>query len=76
MNRDDVRMIERGCRLRFLDEAAAAALIGDPIGGQHFDGDLAPQPWVARAIDLAHAPGADKAEDLVAAEPSTRLQGH
>ena len=76
VNRDDVRMIERRCRLRFLDEAAAAALIRDAIGGQHLDRDVAPQPWVPRAIDLAHAPGTDQTENVVAAEPCTGLQGH
>ena len=73
MNRDDVRMIERRGRLRLLHEAAATALVGDAIGGQHLDGDVAAEPWIAGAIDLAHAPGANKAEDLVGAEPSTRL---
>ena len=63
VNRDDVRMIERRCGLRFLDEAAAAALIRHAIGGQHLDRDVAPQPWVARAIDLAHAPGADQSRE-------------
>ena len=69
-------MIERRCRLRFLDEAATTALIGDAVGGQHFDRDVASQPWVPRAIDLAHAPGADQTENVVGAEPRTRLQGH
>ena len=69
VNRDDVRMIERGGRLRLLDESAATALVGDAIRGQHLNGNLAPEPWIAGAIDLAHAPGSHKAEDLVGAEP-------
>ena len=76
VNRDDVRMIERGGRLRFLHESAATALVGDAISGQHLDGNLAAEPGIAGAVDLAHAPGANKAEDVVGAEPSTRLQGH
>ena len=60
VNRDDVRMIERGGGLRFLDEPAAAVLVGDAIGGQHLDRHLAAQPRIARAIDLAHAPGANQ----------------
>ena len=69
-------MIERGGRLRLLYESAATALVGDAIRRQHFNGNLAPEPGIAGAVDLAHAPGANKAEDLVGAEPSTRLQSH
>ncbi len=59
VNRDDVRMIERRRGVCFLDEATTAILVGDPIGGQHLDRDVALEPRIARAIDLAHAPGAD-----------------
>ena len=76
VNRDDVRMAESGCRPRLLDESAATVLVGDAIGGQHLDRDVAPEPWVARAVDLAHAPGADKAKNLVGAEPTTGMQYH
>jgi hypothetical protein len=69
-------MVERGSRLRLLYESPATALVGDAMRGQHLDGHLAPEPRIAGAIDLAHAPGANQAEDLVGAEPRTWLQGH
>jgi len=41
-----------------------------------FDGDVALQADVARAMDLAHAPRAERSDDLVAAEPITRGSRH
>ena len=38
-----------------------AILVGDAVGGQDLDGDLATKPRVARAIDLAHPTRADGA---------------
>ena len=35
-----------------------------------------PQPRVARAIDLAHAAGAERRDDLVEAEAGAGLEGH
>ena len=37
-------------------------------GVDHLDGDVAAQPRVARAIDLAHAAGPEASDDLVGAE--------
>src|SRR5262245_26870203 len=44
--------------------------------GQHLDGDVTTEPNVAGAIDLAHAPGADWAEDLVAAKSGSCGERH
>src|SRR5262245_40737706 len=55
VDRQDVRMIERRGGMRFLLEAAQQ--VGD-MGqrcGQNFDRHLAPQPFIARAIDDASA---------------------
>ena len=38
--------------------------IGRKQLGQHLDGDVAVQPRVARAVDLAHAARADRRQDL------------
>ena len=76
VNRDDVRMIERGCRLRLLDEAPAAALVGQAIGRQHLDGHFAAEPRVAGAIDFAHAPGTDWTEHLIRTEPCAGGERH
>ena len=73
----DVRMVEgaRWCGLR--------ARIADGDSGesremrrQYLDRHRAIQACVARAVDLAHAPGADRAENLVGPEPRPGLQGH
>ena len=73
---DDVRVIEGGGGLRFLDEPAAAVSIRQAIGGQHLDGHLATQPRVAGAIDLAHAAGAERRDDFVRAEPGAGEKPH
>ena len=55
-------------RARFLLEALQALGIGRERRGQDLDGDVATEPRVAGAIDLAHPAGADLAEDLVRPE--------
>ena len=74
--RTDVRMIECGRRLRLLDETSAASLVRQTIDGQHFDGDFAPQPRVLGLVDFTHAPGAERAKELVWAEPHADGKGH
>ena len=60
-----MRVIERGERLGLTLEAR------DPIGiachgvGHHFDRDLASKSGIAGAIHLAHAAGAEEADDFV-----------
>ncbi len=39
------------------------------MGGQHFDGDIAIEPRVARPIDLAHPAAAERLKNLVRTEP-------
>ena len=66
------------CReeLRFALEA------GQPIGiageevGQDLERDVAPEPRVAGAKHLAHAPGAELADDLIRAQFRAGSQGH
>ena len=69
-------MIERGGRARFLLESAQPIGVGCDCGGQDLDRDVAAQPRVVRAIDLAHAPGTDGAEDFVGAKARAWLEGH
>ena len=64
-DREDVRMVERRGGARLLLEAAQPIGIGRERGGQDLDRDLASEPRVARAVDLAHAAGAERREDLV-----------
>ena len=64
----DVRMVERGEDLRFALEAGQAiGIVGEGIG-QDFQGDIAIELGVARAIDLAHAARTESGENLIRAE--------
>ena len=72
----DIGMAERGQRLCF------ALQPGQPIGiveegrGERFNGHVAVQARVAGAVDLAHASGAERADDLVGAEACSSGEGH
>jgi hypothetical protein len=57
-------------------EPLAELRIGGELLRQDFDGDGPIEPRVARAIDLAHAPGADRRENLVRAEAGAWLERH
>ena len=73
---EDVGVIERAGGARLLLEAAQAVGVGRERRGQHLDGDVAAEARVARAIDLAHAAGADRSDDLVRANPGSLRQAH
>jgi hypothetical protein len=45
-------------------------------GGQHLNGDFPIQLGVAGAVDLAHAPGADRREDFVGTQFYARTKRH
>jgi hypothetical protein len=76
LDRDDVGMIERGRGTRFTFESIHAGGIGDSVRPENLDRDGAAQAVVARAIDLAHAAGAKRADDFVRAESGTDSQPH
>ena len=61
-------MVQRGGGARFLLEALQALGVGRERRGQDLDGDVAPEPRIARAIDLAHPARADGGEDFIRAE--------
>ena len=69
VERDDVRVVERRDGLGLALEARQAVGMGGHVLGQHLDRDLAAEPRVARAIDLAHPARAERRDDLVGAEP-------
>ena len=64
----DVRVVERGQRLRFAREARDAIRIVREHVGQDLDRDVAVQLRIARAIHLAHSAFAQLGDDLVRAE--------
>src|SRR5689334_9745417 len=58
----DVGMVQRGHRTHF----AIKTLV--ELDGGDFDRDIAAHPWIAGAVDLAHATRAKQAEDLVGSQ--------
>ena len=76
VDRDDVVVIQSGGRARLLLEALVPVGIGGKLRRKHLDRDLAPQPRVPRAIDLAHPSGAERREDLVWAKFLSRNERH
>jgi hypothetical protein len=61
----DVGMLKGSGGLRLLDEAALALGIGDEVGRQNLESDLAVQLGVHGTVDDAHAAAAQLIEDLV-----------
>ena len=76
VDRGDVGVVEDPGRLGLLLEAAQAVRVLREGGGQDLDGDVAREARILRPIDLAHASGADLAEDLVGTELGSGGQGH
>ena len=67
-------MIERREHLRFAAEPRQSIRIAGQERRQDFQRDVAIELGVARAIDLAHTPGAERGEDLIRAESSAGRQ--
>jgi hypothetical protein len=57
-------------------EAAEPVGGGLSVGGDELDRHLASEAGVAGAVDLAHAPGAERLHDLVGTEPCPGSQRH
>jgi len=69
-------VIQRGRCARFLLEAAETIEVRRHGRREHFDGDVASEAWIARAIHLTHAAAAERREQLVRAETSSSREGH
>jgi hypothetical protein len=54
VNVSDVRVVQRGKRLRLAREPGQSVIILREGLREYLDGDLAIEPRIARAIDLAH----------------------
>jgi hypothetical protein len=75
VERADVRMIQRRDRARLALEARAQVLaLGDALR-QDFDRYLPVEARVARAVDLAHAAGAEARQHFVWSQSGPRLHG-
>ena len=74
VDRDDARMIQRRCRARFELEAAEMITARRQLGRENFQRDVALELRIARAINLAHAAGADRRDDLVRTDSRSRSE--
>jgi hypothetical protein len=76
----NIGMLESGRRLGLLNEPALPLRVGNQLGRQDLEGDLAVQIDVEGTVDDPHAATADLIEDLVMGEgladhPGTPLRG-
>ncbi len=76
VDRRDVRVIEGGQHLRFPLETGEPVRVLRNGGREHFDGHLAPELRVVRAVDLAHAAGADGFGEAVLAQDGAGFDLH
>ena len=56
--------------------ARKAFRIGGDRGGQYLERDVVTEPCIVRAIDIAHATGAEGRQDLIATDALTRGEVH
>jgi len=68
VDNDNIRMIQRGRRLRFLHEALFAASVGDLVRRKHLDRDQPIKARVPRLPDRAHAAFTELFYNLVVEE--------
>ena len=61
---------------RFLLEPPQAIGIGAGSLRQHLDRDVAPEAGVTGAVDLAHATGAKRGDDLVRSKATSSVERH
>jgi hypothetical protein len=76
VDREDVRVRERGDRQRLALEARQGVGIPGERLGQDLDRDVAVQLGVARAIDLAHSPDPQWREDFERGESGSCRECH
>jgi hypothetical protein len=72
----DVGVLEGGDGAGLPLEACPADRVRGEVRGEDLEGDGAAEAGVAGLLNLAHAPGPEKAEDLVRPEASARLERH
>ena len=75
MNREDVRVGDRGDGFRFpLQARALSGVVRDAVR-QQFDGDVAIEPRVAGLVDLAHPTRAEGGENFIRSEARAGSKG-
>ena len=73
MDRRDVWMVQRCEQLRLTLEPDEAVGISGEQFRQDLQGDVAVEPRITGALDLAHAAGAQQADDFVRTDARARL---
>ena len=76
VDRQDVRMGKRRDRFRLALETRERARVGGHRLRKDLDGDVAVESAVARAINLSHASGAQRRQDLVGTEAGSARESH
>ncbi len=74
VDRDDVRVVERGGDPRLAQEALAEALVLGELGGDDLERDLAAEALLLGAVDRTHPATADERFDSVAGDRRSRRQ--
>ena len=72
---NDIGVGEGGDGARLVKETCHRLRIRCQCRRQDFDGDVATEPRIMSTVNLAHSAGAEHADDFVATEVSTGLQG-
>ena len=72
MDRENVRMVQRGGGARLALKAHKELLIIAPAQGQDLQGNLALQAWIFGQPDLAHAAASNSAQKAIAAQGCRR----
>ena len=73
---DDVGMIQAGGRARFLLESPPPFGVRREVGRQYLQRDVAAQPAVVRAVDLAHPTRGNRRNDFVASKAGSGCDCH
>jgi len=76
VDRADVGMIERGQHASLAVEPSSTVWVSQKYFGQDLDRDVASEPCVAGAIDLAHASGPEERDDFIRADVAACPHGH
>jgi hypothetical protein len=76
VERQDVRVRQRGDRLRLALEASERVGVAGDALGQHLDRHFPLEPRVACPVDLAHPAGAERRDDLVRSQPRSGGESH
>src|SRR4029453_15503865 len=68
VNRNNIRVIERGSRIRLLPEALDHGLVASPFRREEFEGYVARQFSVTRQVNFPHPASFDEANDPITAD--------